>query len=390
MDILAGALTDTFWFLVVFTVLVFVHELGHFLVARRYGVGVEVFSIGFGPEIRGWTDSKGTRWKISGIPLGGYVKFCGDSGAASQPDERVKAEMENTEGAESGQWLTPEEREASYHFKPVGQRAAVSAAGPLANLAFAVLVLAGLFMAVGQPFTPAVVGEITPDSAAEAAGFMPGDKVLDIDGSTIERFEDMQQIVRLNAGSEIQAIVLRDGEELVLSATPRVTELTDRFGNVQKIGLLGISRSGVEYVRHGPTAAVWYAARETISIASVTLKAVGQMIAGTRTTEELGGPLRIAKMSGDMASEGAVAVIWFIAVLSINLGLINLFPIPMLDGGHLLFQFFEAVRDRPLNERIQEYGFRIGIAMVLTLMLFATWNDLVNLRVFDFFANLTS
>ncbi len=379
-------------FLLVLTVLVFVHELGHYLMARRNGVRVEIFSIGFGPEIYGWDDTHGTRWKISWIPLGGYVKFYGDVGVASQPDpEHVAAGTGETEDEnDGGRLLTPEETASSYHFKSVGQRSAISVAGPAANFLFAIIMLAGLYAIVGQPFTPADVGGINPDSPAETAGFQVGDRVIEIDGASIERFEEMQHIVRLSLGDPMKIVVLRNDAEIVLNARPKVTEYTDRLGNVQHIGLLGITRSGVEYVRHGPVSAIVSATKETITITGMTLTAVGQMIVGARTTDDLGGPIQIAKMSGQMAEQGIVAIIWFMSVLSINLGLINLFPVPMLDGGHLLFYFFEAVRGRPLSERVQEYGFRIGISMILMLMLFATWNDFSKLPVFGFLAKMLS
>jgi regulator of sigma E protease len=377
MELLSGLWTYIVPFLIVLTILVFVHELGHYLVARRNGVRVDVFSIGFGPELFGFYDRAGTRWKFSAIPLGGYVKMFGDADAASTP---VGSSYEMTE----------EEKAVSFPHKRLGQRAAVVAAGPVANFLFAIVALALLFVFQGQPFTPAEVGVVQPGSAAEAAGIQPGDRILSVDGSEIGRFEDVQQIVRFNTGEPLAMVVERDGEEVALTATPAVTEVTDRLGNTHSIGMLGIGRSGVEYRRLDPFSAVWAAGAETVDLTLGTLGAVGQMLAGARGTEELGGPLRIAQMSGEVAQSGAVALIWFMAILSINLGLINLFPIPMLDGGHLMFYAVEALRGKPLGERAQEYGFRIGLALVLTLMVFATWNDLVHLRVVDFFRGLIS
>lgn len=364
-------------FLVILTVLVFVHEMGHFLVARRYGVRVEVFSIGFGPEIFGWTDRAKTRWKFSLIPLGGYVKMFGDANAASQPS-----------GALGG--MSEEERAIAFQTKPLYQRAWVVSAGPLANFLFAVVLLAGLFATVGQPFTPPVVGEVMPDSAAAAAGIEPGDRIVRLSGTEIERFEDVQRLVRPRAGQPLELVIRREGQEIKLTVVPKLSELTDNFGNRQQIGLLGITRSQVEYTRHDPASAVWRAAQETLTLSVATLEAIGQIIAGTRSVEELGGPVRIAHMSGTVADSGLVPVIWFMAVLSINLGLINLFPIPLLDGGHLLFYGFEALRGRPLGERAQEYGFRIGIALVVSLMLFVTLNDLIHLEVFEFIKRLAT
>jgi regulator of sigma E protease len=365
-------------FLVILTVLVFVHEFGHYLIARWNGVRIEVFSIGFGPEVFGWWDRAGTRWKFSTIPLGGYVKMFGDSDASSGLPAPGLAR------------LAQAERDVSFHYKRLGQRTAIVAAGPAANFLFAVVVLAILFMTYGQPFTPAEVGQVQPGSAAEQGGIRPGDVILSIDGAAVQRFEDIQQVVRLNPSVPMTIVVRRDGGEETLHVTPSRTELTDRFGNHYEIGLLGIARSGMEYVKRDPATALLQAGTETWDLSVATLKAIWQIVIGTRATDELGGPLRIAQMSGEVAQGGIVAVLWFMAVLSINLGLINLFPVPVLDGGHLLFYAAEAVRGKPLGQRAQEYGFRIGLALVLTLMVFATWNDLVHLRIVEFVKGLVT
>lgn len=370
-------------FLVVLTILVFVHEMGHFLVARRNGVRVEVFSIGFGPEIFGRTDRHGTRWKFSLIPLGGYVKMYGDAGAASTPGAGLDR-------------MTPAQRAVSFHHKRVGQRMAIVAAGPAANFLFAILALAFMFMVYGQPYTPPVVREILPEGAAAEAGMKPGDRIVSMDGRDTPRFEDVLGVIVMNPGRTVSMVVERveaEGAEpkrLELTVTPRAEKMEDRFGNIHTIGRLGVMRGNDEYRRQTPLTAIWEAGKETLRLTEGTLDAVWQMALGMRSTNELGGPIRIAQMSGQVAQTGFVTMIWFVAVLSINLGLINLFPIPMLDGGHLLYYAVEAVRGRPLGERAQEYGFRVGLALVLTLMVFATWNDLVQLRVVDFVKGVLS
>lgn len=364
MDILTILYEYGVPFLVVLTVLVFVHEFGHYWVARRNGVRIEVFSIGFGPELFGWTDRAQTRWKFSAIPLGGYVKMFGEQEFG--PDGAQRA-------------MTEEERAVSFHAKRLGQRAAIVAAGPVANFLFAIVVLAGLYSIVGQPSTPPVVGGVQAGTAAAAAGLEAGDLIVRIDGQAIDRFEEVQQIVRLNRGTKLDIVVLRDGRELGLQATPRSTEMLDANGQPQQVTVLGISSKGVEYKRYDPATALWQAVKETGNLTARTLEALGQMIVGQRDADELGGPLRIAQMSGDFAKVGLVTLIWFTALLSINLGLLNLFPVPMLDGGHLMFYAMEAVRGRPMGERAQEYGFRIGMVLVICLMIFATYQD------FDYF-----
>ena len=353
-------------FLAVLTVLVFVHEMGHFLVARWNGVRVEVFSVGFGPEIYGRTDRSGTRWKIGSVPLGGYVKFFGDAGAASTSSGARLDAMDEAE------------RAVSFHHKRLGQRTAIVLAGPAANFVFAIVLFAGLFMFVGQPTTPPVVDSVTPGSAAAEAGFAPGDRVVEIDGVAISRFQEMQRIVRLGLDRPLEVVVERGGDEIVLAVVPRIVDL-EVAGTTQRVGQLGIvNRSGREFVRYGVASAVWRAAVETVVISGATLQAVGEMIVGDRSTDELGGPVRIAKFSGEFCQD-LIACIGFAALLSINLGLINLFPVPMLDGGHLLFYSFEALRGKPLAERLQDLGIRIGFALVIVLFIFVTWNDLVHI-----------
>ena len=354
-------------FLIVLTVLVFVHEYGHYAVARLNKVRVEVFSIGFGPEIFGWTDRAGTRWKISAIPLGGYVKMYGDRDGSSAPD------------VESVRDMTPEQRAVSFYYKSLSQRSAIVAAGPIANFLFAILAFAAIYGFVGQPFTAPEIASVNEGSAAERAGLQAGDRILEIDGRTIQRFEEVQLIVQTGLGEPLSLLYSRDGETKTAQVIPDVVAYTDRFGNTSQIGRLGVQSTKIEFIRHNPIDAVWQAVISTYNFTAITLKAVGQFLTGTRSTKELSGPIGIAKMSGDMAQGGVVTIIWFMAVLSINLGLINLFPVPVLDGGHLLFYAYEAVRGRPLGERAQEFGFRLGLGLVLLLMLFVTWNDLVNI-----------
>lgn len=358
-------------FLFVLSLVVFFHELGHFLVARWCGVRVLVFSIGFGPEIVGFNDRHGTRWKISAIPLGGFVKFFGDENAASVPDSARLAVMD------------ADERAHSFMFQPVAKRAAIVVAGPLANFLLAIVIFAGVFMLYGKQTMSARVDLVQADSAAAEAGFKAGDLVVAINGRPIENFTEMQRIVGANAGEPLAITVDREGNQLVLKATPALKEVKDNFGNVQRVGILGISRSmAPEDLKLHPVAppqAVVLAVQETWSVIERTLGYIGGVIAGREAANQLGGPIRIAQMSGQVASFGFVPLIQLAAVLSVSIGLLNLFPIPLLDGGHLLFYLIEGVRGRPLSERAQEMGFRIGLAIVLMLMIFATFNDIVHL-----------
>jgi regulator of sigma E protease len=358
-------------FLFVLSLVVFFHELGHFLVARWCGVRVLVFSIGFGPEIVGFNDRHGTRWKISAIPLGGFVKFFGDENAASVPDSARLAVMD------------ADERAHSFMFQPVAKRAAIVVAGPLANFLLAIVIFAGVFMLYGKQTMSARVDSVQADTAAAEAGFKAGDLVVAINGRPIENFTEMQRIVGANAGEPLAITVDREGNQLVLKATPALKEVKDNFGNVQRVGILGISRSmAPEDLKLHPVAppqAVVLAVQETWSVIERTLGYIGGVIAGREAANQLGGPIRIAQMSGQVASFGFVPLIQLAAVLSVSIGLLNLFPIPLLDGGHLLFYLIEGVRGRPLSERAQEVGFRIGLAIVLMLMIFATFNDIVHL-----------
>jgi regulator of sigma E protease len=365
-------------FLIVLSILVFVHELGHYLVARWNGVKVEIFSIGFGREIVGWTDKAGTRWKVGWLPLGGYVKFFGDAGVASNPGEFLRH-------------MTPAERDVAFHHKPVGARAAIVAAGPIANFILAIVLLAGLFATIGQRFTPAEISMVEEGSPAAVAGFKPGDRVIRIDSQTIARFEDLQQTVMGSPGKRLAVTVLRDGTPVDLTVTPRAVDVTDVLGTKRQIGKLGVGRAGTaEFVRLDPLTAVWAAGKEVINLIGLTMHALGEMIVGARPADDLSGPIGIATISGKMAQQGLAEMVIFAAFLSLNLGLINLFPIPVLDGGHLLFYLFEWLRGRPPGERAQEYGFRVGMAVLLAVFVFATWQDLKRSGVFEFVTGLFS
>lgn len=365
-------------FVIVLTIIVFVHELGHYWVARRCGVRVEVFSIGFGPELFGWNDRHGTRWKVSAVPLGGFVKFFGDADAASSADNTAAAAMSDAD------------RKVSFHHQGLRARSAIVAAGPVANFIFAILIYAALFSLVGQPFTPPVIGSVVEGGAAEAAGLQPDDRIVSADGTNIQRFEELRAFVALRAETPILFQVLRDGQEVEITVVPRRVDMSDGMGGSQRVGQIGIRTAGVEFVQHDPATAVVQAVRETWNVAANTFTYLGRIIEGRESGDQLSGPLGIAKMSGDVARASWLGLISLMATLSVAIGLINLFPVPMLDGGHLLFYGIEALRGRPLGERAQEYGFRIGFALVLSLFLFATWNDLNRLPIFNFLTGLFS
>jgi regulator of sigma E protease len=358
-------------FLFVLTIVVFFHELGHFLMARWCGIKVLTFSIGFGPEIVGFNDRYGTRWKISAVPLGGYVKFFGDENAASVPDHAAAAAM------------TEAEKKDSFVFQPVRSRAAVVAAGPIANFVLAIAIFAIIFMTVGKQTTSARVDTVQPGSAAQAAGFQPGDLVLTINGEKIESFSDMQRIVSVSAGEPLSIEVERGNAQITLKAVPQLKELKDNFGNAHRLGVLGISRSmapgDIKTEKAGPMRAIVMGAQETWFVVDRTLSYISGVFTGREAADQLGGPIRIAQVSGQVATAGLAALFHLTAVLSVSIGLLNLFPIPLLDGGHLLFYVIETIRGRPLSERAQELGFRIGLAIVLMLMIFATFNDILRI-----------
>jgi len=360
-------------FLLALTVIVFIHELGHFLVARWCGVDVEAFSIGFGREIFGWNDRKGTRWKVAWIPLGGYVRFRGDANAASLPDaetmERAKADPGN------------------FHGKPVWQRAAVVAAGPIANFILAIAIFTLAFMLVGRPVVEPRVDEVLPGSAAEQAGIRKGDVIVSIDGAVIDDFTELQQAVMTRAGEPLAVALDRNGERINLKVVPALSEEPDNFGGKFRKGLLGVKRDPmgpIRYERLGPVDAFETGVERTWFIVHSTFKYLGKLFTGRESADQLGGPISMAKAAGDAASVGFSQYVAVIAFLSVSIGLLNLFPIPMLDGGHLVYYAVEAVRGRPLGEAAQEWGFRIGFSLVIMLMLVGTWNDLVRVATVMF------
>ncbi len=371
-------------FLVGITIVVFVHEFGHFWVARRNGVRCQAFSIGFGPELFGYTDKLGTRWKFSLIPLGGYVKMFGEAETMQAVEGGLVAEgdknnQQNGKGeqAQEPRELTEEEKKVSFKYKTVGQRSAIAVAGPAANFIFTIIVFWITFMIVGQSITEPVIGQVQENSAAAAAGLMPDDRVLSIDRQTVERFEDIRSIIQLSTGAALDVAVRRGAQELTLSVTPRQSVTKDVFGNEAKAFLLGITSNGeTHYKELNPVTALGASVQQTYDIVRTNLVAVGQMLTGRRGTEDLGGPIRIAKYTSQAAKAGAAEFVLMLAVISLSLGFMNLLPVPVLDGGHLLFYAIEAARRRPLSERAQEWGLRVGLALVLALMLFVTWNDI--------------
>ncbi len=392
MNLIVWLYHHIFPFIVVLTPLVFVHELGHFLLARWNGVRVEVFSIGFGRELFGWTDKHQTRWKISVLPLGGYVKMFGQV----EPDmggSKAAADFKRSEGgredAQNPAELTDAERDVSFSHKKLWQRAAITVAGPAANIIFAVLLTAVIFATVGQQLTSTEIGAVTPGSAAEEAGLKKGDKILTANGEHLRRFEDLAAMVSLGLGDPLKLQVQRGDQVLNIDAMPKIIITKDIFGNSQRIGRLGVTSSGPgEIVHYDPATALWIATIETYQTGAGVLKSVGQMLTGVRSSSEVSGVITIAQMSTNVFEAGLLPTISFIVLISINLGLINLFPVPLLDGGHLAFYAVEAVSGRRPGPRAEEWGMRVGLALVFSLMLFAVWNDLVRIGVISYIANL--
>lgn len=362
-------------FAFVIGLLVFVHELGHYLAGRWFGVKADVFSIGFGREMIGWTDKRGTRWKVAWLPLGGYVRFAGDMNAASQPTPEWLA-------------LPAAERNQTFQCKPLWQRAIIVAAGPAINFVFAIVIFIGFFGFYGQPMTPPVAGQVMPGSAAEMAGIKPNDRLLSVDGKSVQRFEDIARIVQLRPGQALPIVIKRGDETLRLIATPIDEYQRDRFGNQFHIGRLGIAQTSLAWVPvpfyRLPDVATVEVFKTVVSMTD----AIGQIITGRRSIKEMGGPLKIAQYSGQQASQGAESLMMFIALISINLGFINLLPVPMLDGGHLLLYAAEAVIRRPIPPKVQEQAFRTGFALLMGLMVFVTLLDLGSFGLWDQISSL--
>lgn len=386
-------------FLVVLTVLVFVHEFGHYYVARRCGVRVESFSIGFGKELFGRMDKHGTRWSFRLIPLGGYVQMFGDVDPAS-----AKHEAKVTEG-DVERPMTDAEKKEAFFAQPIGKRAAIVFAGPAINYIFAIIILAALYIVQGQPFTPPVAAQIVEGSPAEKAGIKPDEKILSVDGEKIERFEELKQAVVLKLDQEVVLEVVSpikkkgvtvegqwEEKSRIVRVKPEVKTMEDRFGFKHATGLIGIKspQAAIETQQHTVVTGIGAAIYETYRISRDTLKSLGQIVMGVRSSDELGGILRIGAYAGQFAQNGIISFVTFAALLSVNLGLINLLPIPMLDGGHLVMYAMEKTRGKPLGEKTQEYALRVGMLLLLSMMVFATWNDIVQLKIVDYVAKLVS
>ena len=363
--ILLGTLVP---FLFVLTVVVFVHEMGHYLVGRWCGIGVKAFSIGFGPELFGFNDRHGTRWKLSAIPLGGYVKFVGDMNATSTPDA---AEIEA---------LTEAERKVAFHTQPIWKRAVTVFAGPAFNFLLTIAVFAVMFSIYGRYVSEPLVSEVRPDSPAAMAGFMPGDRFVSVDGTAVESFADVQRLVSGRAGDPIVFVLKRDDKEITLTATPQIMEQPDALGNVVKVGVIGVVSTQElgqpRVIEFSPAGAVVEAVRETGHMISRTGQFLKRFVVGREDKCQLGGPIKIAKMSGQAAKLGFDWLVQLVAALSVGIGILNLLPIPPLDGGHLVFYGIEAVKGRPVSERAMEAVYRVGLFLVLGFMGFVFWNDL--------------
>ena len=362
-------------FLVLILVVVFIHEYGHYYFAKKYGVGVTDFSIGFGKEIYGWNDKSGTRWKICMIPLGGYVKFFGDRNVFSQADQDKILKQ-----------YSEEDRKKLFVLKPLYQRALIVAAGPFANFILAIFIFMCIYMFIGKDFTPPVINEIKKDSPAEIAGLKKNDMILEIDGNKVESILDVSKLIMMSTTEYIDFKISRYDNDLLLKIKPKIIQSEDNLGNKVNKRIVGITlipyNNQINHVKLGPVKALFHSVGEVYFVCSSSLKYLGSMIAGSGDSSQLGGPIRIAKISGQVAEFGIIPFLSMMAYISVSLGLINLFPIPLLDGGHLMFYGFEKVLGRPLSQKTQEGFFRIGMFLLLSLMFFATFNDLKDLGLF--------
>ena len=362
-------------FIVLILVVVFIHEYGHYYFAKKYGVKVTDFSIGFGKELFGWNDKLGTRWKICWIPLGGYVKFFGDRNVFSQSDQEEIIKK-----------YSEEERKKLFILKPLYQRSLIVAAGPIANFILAIVIFLFIYMFVGKDFTPAVINEVQKDSPAEVAGLMKNDVILEIDGTEVKSILDVSKLITMSTSDFIDFKVSRYDQDILLKVKPNIVETEDNLGNKinkRMIGImLGPYNNKVNHVKLGPAKALYYSLNEVYFVTISSLKYLGSILTGSGDSSQLGGPIRIAKITGQVAQFGIVPFLSIMAYISISLGLINLFPIPLLDGGHLMFYGFEKILGRPLSQKTQEGFFRIGMFLLLFIMFFATYNDLKDLGLF--------
>jgi regulator of sigma E protease len=370
-------------FIALIIVVVFIHEYGHYYFAKRFGVGVTDFSIGFGKEIFGWNDKSGTRWKVCVIPLGGYVKFFGDRNVYSQADnEKIIKEY------------SKEDQEKLFVLKPLYQRALIVFGGPLANFLLAVLIFFSVYTFAGKDFTPAVINEVQKDSPAMVAGLKDNDIIVSIDGNEVKSIMEVSKYIMMSTDEFIKFTVNRYDEDLTFRVKPKIVEGEDNLGNKiskRMVGIkLGAYNNEVNHIKLGPAKALFYAVNEVYYVSTSSLKYIGSMLTGNGDSSQLGGPIRIAKISGQVAEFGILPFISLMAYISISLGLINLFPIPMLDGGHLMFYGIEKVLGRPLSQKTQEGFFRIGMFLLLSLMFFTTFNDLKDVGLFSFFNNYIS
>ena len=360
-------------FLFVLTIVVFIHELGHYWIGRLCGIGANVFSIGFGPEIIGFNDKRGTRWRLSLIPLGGYVKFIGDMNAASTTSSSYDPNAD----------LSPAQLEQAFHNKSVWKRAATVAAGPIANFILAIVIFSFVFTFYGRNVADPVIAEITEDSAAAIAGLKPGDKFLALDGIEVSQFSDVQRYVTPRSDTPIKMSILRDNQEVTLVVTPKRLEIEDNFGNKIEHGVIGVINNAevgnFRLEKYNIGQATWLGIKETWYIVERTGGYLAGVVTGREKADQIGGPIRVAQVSGQVATLGIGALFNLTAILSVSIGLLNLLPVPVLDGGHLMFYAAEAIRRKPLSEKTQEFGYKIGFALILSLMFFATWNDVTNL-----------